>query len=519
MMPHGDQPVPPPPPPDLPADALASYQPRRGAGSLARSQLAKVAEGLLASAAPGSRWQVKRSETAATEDRPTRDAPVTVPAPIEYTLERVVGRGGFGEVWESVQQSLGRKIAVKRLRDDLHERSLSDEGEARRLEIAFRQEALTAASLEHPNIVPVHDLGLDEDGRPLIAMKMVKGKPWNELLKEDRRKLDTREFLARHLPILINLCQAVAFAHSRGVIHRDLKPSQVMVGEFGEVLLMDWGLAVIYDEGLARKYVPQLLASGFVETTRNARNPAGTPSYMAPEQTEDTPEHLGPWTDVYLLGGILYNLLTGEVPHGTSTALDAFTQARLGLVRPPEDREAKREVPPELSALAGLALQPRSVQRLPSALALVRGIEEYLSGANKRRDSQQLTAEVARKAAKHGPKTYQELTRCVEKLDRAVGFWPENPEVAPLRRWALAELALTAVQNKDHVLARHMISQVEPGPQRDAMIQQIEPDEQVLLAVHRKSRHFAMAAIALGVSTAFLLLVLVLTAVLGYLMR
>src|SRR5690606_21487394 len=101
----------------------------------------------------------------------------------------------------------------------------------------FQQEAVITANLEHPNIVPVYDLGVDSDGRPLLAMKLVRGTPWDLLIDADFKELVTDEYLAKHLPILLSMCQAVAFAHSRRIIHRDLKPSQVMVGEFGEVLL------------------------------------------------------------------------------------------------------------------------------------------------------------------------------------------------------------------------------------------------------------------------------------------
>src|SRR5690606_27022124 len=148
-----------------------------------------------------------------------------------------------------VQHTLNRVIAIKRVRDDIYDKAREHSRSSSYCEIGFRHEALTTGALDHPNIVPVYDFGEDENGRPILAMKLVRGKPWDVIMWDDYND-PTSEFLSKHLQIFISVAQAVAFAHSRGVVHRDIKPSQVMVGEFGEVVLMDWGLALVYDREL-----------------------------------------------------------------------------------------------------------------------------------------------------------------------------------------------------------------------------------------------------------------------------
>ncbi|HPB32906.1 MAG TPA: protein kinase, partial [Candidatus Sumerlaeota bacterium] len=156
-----------------------------------------------------------------------------------YLLHKIVGAGGQGEIWEASQTSLKRPVAIKRLRDE--KRSSEKDVQTRNMLMRiFHQEAIITANLEHPGIVPVHDLGIDDDGNLLLSMKLIRGELWSVIINRDSA-LPPADYYTKHLLILISVAQAVSFAHSRGVIHRDLKPSQVMIGEFGEVLVMDWG--------------------------------------------------------------------------------------------------------------------------------------------------------------------------------------------------------------------------------------------------------------------------------------
>jgi serine/threonine protein kinase len=198
-----------------------------------------------------------------------------------YRLEREIGRGGMGVVYLAEDTSLERRTAIKALPVELSTPAMAER---------LNREARVLARLDHPNIVPVYDAGALDDGRVYYAMKYVEG-----------TRLDEYRDRAAALPDLLRLfeklCEGVAFAHARGVVHRDLKPENVMVGSFGEVLLMDWGIAKVEGEA------PE--APGTV---------AGTSAYMAPEQARGDPAGTGPPADVYALGGIL-RFLMARFPH------------------------------------------------------------------------------------------------------------------------------------------------------------------------------------------------------------
>jgi serine/threonine protein kinase/tetratricopeptide (TPR) repeat protein len=369
-----------------------------------------------------------------------------------FRLDQMIGSGGFGEVWRGVQRSLGRVVAVKRLRQDILRRASQDPETYAKLDIAFLQESLTAAALDHPNILPIHELGRDGDGLPQLAMKLVRGQVWESLIYYDR-DLSFPDFLDRHLPIFVSVCQAVAFTHSRGIIHRDIKPSQVMVGDFGEVLLMDWGLAMIYDEEVAKETLAELLATRIAATRETSVNPAGTPSYMAPEQTDPECTRLAAETDIYLLGGVLYYLLTGEVPHRGDDTQVAYLCAMMGEVQPPSERAPSRKIPPDLEELAMRCLEAEPRDRPHSVIEIIVGIKDHITGAGKRRESETLVSEVAARfeSEEH---TYPVLAQCNSALARAEGLWPGNPKVAHLRDRIQLRFARLALQNGDINLAR-----------------------------------------------------------------
>lgn len=389
----------------------------------------------------------------------------------DLELRHVIGRGGFGEVWEAVQVSLGRVVAAKRLRDDLHRRGDLDTGRAFALQEAFRAEALTSASLEHPNIVPIYDLGIDEEGRTILAMKYVRGKPWSLALQEDFNAMPVPEFLARHLAILISVSQAVAYAHSRGIVHRDLKPSQVMVGEFGEVLLMDWGLAVAFDpEALSARLQNQ--HGEMVPTPGTATSPAGTPAFMAPEQTEPTAANIGPWTDVYLLGGTLYYILTGDTPHSSANSVAAFYEASEGAVVRPENKRKDREIPGDLSELCMFAMAPKPGERPGSAGVFITALQDHLSGTTSRREAMALAEDVRAKLERAGGR-YAELAEADNLLSRAMTLWPGMPGGGPLREEILGSYVKSALDHGDLMLARVQAERYETGPKRTALLDEI----------------------------------------------
>ncbi len=394
-----------------------------------------------------------------------------------YTLGKLVGRGGCGEVWEAIQPTLGRVIAVKRIREDIYERVGFDTGHMRRLEGEFVQEALTTAGLEHPNIVPVYDLGVDERGRPLIPMKLVRGKPWDEMIDDDQ-SMPMAEYLDKHLPILVDMAQAVAFAHSRGIVHRDIKPAQVMVGEFGEVLLMDWGLSMVYDQMRMEATMPDMASIGTAPSRDSATNPAGTPAFMSPEQTEKTTANLGPWTDIFLLGGTLYYMLTGTPPYMAPSAEIAMFRASMGEIEPPRRRAPARDIPPELEDIALRAMEREPRDRIPSATAFVEEIRGYITGAGKRRESRSLTEQVSFRL-EHDSLDYGTLSECDSLLLRAIGLWPQNEAAKIVRQLVLSKFVEAALENQDLVLARIQAGHIEEEETRTEFLNEIHALEKL----------------------------------------
>ncbi len=403
-----------------------------------------------------------------------------------FVLNDLIGEGGVGEVWSAVQVSLDRTVAIKKVRADRSYLELEPDSPRRLfLDQRFHDEAMITAHLEHPNIVPVYDFGKDIDGTPMLAMKRVRGEPWDRILRSDFEVLNTAEFLARHLPVFIDMMQAVAFAHSRGVVHRDLKPSQVMIGEFGEVILIDWGLAILVDgaEAEHESGVLSPAADPSLPTPSTATNPSGTPALMAPEQTHDTAENISRRTDIYLLGGTLYYLLTGYYPHDSSNAQTSMKLAAESNVVPPAERSTHRSVPGELAALAMKALARHPADRIASVGEMIDRVSDYLTGNSARRESEDLAERVADRLARLSQfglvvdlggeavdvratdaldidEIYTTLNECTNLLHRSLGLWFGNPRLAGLKDAVSAALALTAARSGDLGLARHMVPDI-----------------------------------------------------------
>ncbi len=300
---------------------------------------------------------------------PLRPAPRARVAPeldgARYRLGEMIGRGGMGEVVLAYDERIGREVAVKRIRSH----TPSEEEIAR-----FEREARVQGRLEHPAVVPVHDLARDRDGKPYFVMKRLSGTVLSELLLRIRGGRDPDEAGTRRrmLRAFVDVCNAVELAHSQGVIHRDLKPANIMLGDFGEVYVLDWGIARAMSEpdepsGAAS---PDLrLATG--ET--RAGTVLGTPAYMAPEQLGG--ERAGRAADLYALGCILYEIVAGSPLHATkrtvATAL-APVDARPSRVR--------ADAPPELDQVCAKATLVDPQERLASARALGAAVQAYLDG-------------------------------------------------------------------------------------------------------------------------------------------
>lgn len=385
---------------------------------------------------------------------------------------RMIGRGGFGEVHEAIQNSLERLVAVKIIRRDAAEKWNRNELHAAR--DLFRAEAITGGLLDHPNILPIYDLMEDSEGNPMLAMKLARGRTWRSTYLEDRGRLSREELLEKYLPVLVLVSQAVAFAHARGVVHRDLKMSQVMIGEYGEVLLMDWGLAVMYNREAVSSTTG--FVSEIVNTLETATNPAGTPAYMAPEQTDDRATKVGPWTDVYLLGGILYELMVGQTPHPGPSAEETYVQATLGFVPHPDVVCPGMALDRELVAIAMRALEKDQTRRPRNASEFSEELQAYLSGASRRRESQAKSADALRRLEGAGA-DYTEFNVVLTLASEALRLWPRNTEAIEVRERALAQFARAALKKGDLGLARLQAERMEPSLGREEVLELVASGE------------------------------------------
>jgi serine/threonine-protein kinase len=284
-------------------------------------------------------------------------------------MGRTIGEGGMGIVRLATQRSLGRSVAVKTLRPDVRDA---------RAALRLLREAWVTGTLEHPNIVPVYDLGVDEQGSPVIVLKRIEGVEWALVMRDAeaaRARYGVADLLEHNLRILVQLSNAVSLAHARGVLHRDLKPENVMIGEFGEVYLVDWGIAVSLE--------PDPL--GRLPHAADQSEMAGTPCYMAPEMLGSV-GGLGVHTDVYLLGAVLHEVLTGAPPHAGT-----FKEVVGSILRSTFTYGA--DVPPELAAIAARAMSREPADRFPSAEEFRLRIEWYL----RHRGSLAVSAEASRR--------------------------------------------------------------------------------------------------------------------------
>jgi len=334
---------------------------------------------------------------------------------------------------------IGREVALKALRD------LGDEEEAPGIAERFFREARLQGQLEHPAVVPVYDLGVSPDGRPFFTMKRVRGLTLAEIM-ERRRTESTSEEPSPHgrrrlLEAFVRICLAVDFAHSRGVVHRDLKPSNVMLGAFGEVYVLDWGVAKLLEQSedpeveSMRESLPEVSATDIGSWM-------GTPGFMAPEQIEGG--EVGPWTDVYSLGTILFEILTSEPLHPRKSPVQAISSTRAGVEARPSKRRPELHVPPEFDSILSQATAVDPQDRFPSARALAEAIEHYLDG---HRD-QQLRRDIAAGYATRAQEAVNamdadtadddELHRAaLRHVGRALALDPDNSTAAELLRQLL----------------------------------------------------------------------------------
>ncbi len=377
----------------------------------------------------------------------------------EYHLGRLIGKGGQGEVWEALQLRLGRRVAIKRA-------VKKSENVAE-----FLKEAYTSAQLDHPNIVPVYDLGtMEVEGEhvPVLSMKKVTGKSWNELIKADRNSHSRASFLSRHLPIFIDVMHAVNFAHAHNVIHRDLKPSQVMVGDFGEVFLLDWGLGIYLPENDEEAASEEEVDPNRFFTLDTATNPAGSPSYMAPEQARFDTAFLGKHTDIYLLGAVLFELVAGEPPHRGGSFKEVFHKVAMNSCIPLPDH-----APDDLREIIHKCMYTDPGDRPESVSEIIEAVEKYLTGAGRIDASRKITNEIAA-TEMETLKDYESLSDISRKLGQASHLWPENPELETARSRVLGRYVIVALEFEDFIIAQLQAERVQDERLHRELAERIE---------------------------------------------
>jgi serine/threonine-protein kinase len=325
-----------------------------------------------------------RQDTEVHPDADRGDGPARPDLGQRYEVQAEIARGGMGAVYRARDRALQRDLAVKVLLPHYADRP----DVARR----FLEEAQVAAQLQHPAIVPVHEMGTLADGRPFFTMKLVKGRTLAELLAA---RAGPQDDLPRFLGVFEQVCQAVAYAHSKGVIHRDLKPHNVMVGAFGEVQVMDWGLAKVLGAGdtQAPDGAPAPVAVvSVVETLRTAErgydtqagSALGTFGYMPPEQAKGQVARLDRRCDVFGLGAVLCEILTGSPPYAGDNPEELRSRAVLGDVGPALERLAWCGADDDLVALARSCLAADPAARPADAAAVADALRTYLDGVRER---------------------------------------------------------------------------------------------------------------------------------------
>ena len=298
---------------------------------------------------------------------------MTLPDRLE--VRERIGAGGMSHVHEARDRNLLRTAAIKLILPELSQDPVTRQ--------RMIEEAQITAQLDHPNIPPVHEIGISPEGRLFFTMKRLTGRTLAQVLAEADETPRSEQDLYRLLQHFLKLCDAVSFAHSRGVIHRDLKPDNVMVGDFGEVYLMDWGIARVMDSPESEAPKEESEDEDKPPRRRTQRTATqdgkyvGTPSYMPPEQAHGRHGHTDQRSDIFALGGILYEILTGRPPYKASTTLEMLFLAADCDVAPAEEM-VEWELPPRLCKVCRCALAKDPDQRYASVAEMTGEIDAFL---------------------------------------------------------------------------------------------------------------------------------------------
>ena len=342
----------------------------------------------------------------------------------DYELLNLLGEGGMGKVFNARQTSIDRSVAVKMLKP-------RPSGRRRDQHSKFLAEAVVTGELDHPNIVPIYDVGKDENDALFYSMKNVTGNPW----------LDTIHQKSTHdnLEILMSVADAVAFAHARGVVHRDLKPENVMLGEFGEVLVMDWGLAMPTEKFGKQRGIVRSSSMG------------GTPAYMAPEMATGPINKIGPHSDIYLLGAILFEIVTGRPPHRGKNAMKCLMAAA-------RNKIVQTDHTGELIEIAFKAMSANPKDRYKSVQEFQAAVRTYLA------HSESITlAAMAEEDLERAQKSdsYEDYSKARFGFEEALKLWDGNKRARSRLGAARLAYAHCALDKGDYDLAASLLDSTD----------------------------------------------------------
>ena len=335
----------------------------------------------------------------------------------KYVIEVLIGGGGVGEVYLVTDRDLRREVAVKLLR-----RKLGESDDAR---LQFVAEAQATSQLEHPGIPPVHDIGKAKDGRPFFTMKLIRGRTLREIVHDlllNRAEVKREYTVHRLVTILERIAEALHFAHERGVIHCDLKPANIMLGAFGEVHVMDWGLARIKgeDEGIEGRVETVLAEFGLKPEPGSIQ---GTPQYMSPEQMRGEVDSIDRRTDVYGLGALLYEVLALRPPID-ATDQELFQKVPKGEIVPVDTRNPRQKIPEALAAITRKAMAPNPEERFQTAREMAIELRVWLDGTSERerrhREAESLVA-LGREALDRFERTRADVANAEAAADQEAG--------------------------------------------------------------------------------------------------
>jgi len=345
-----------------------------------------------------------------------------------FQLTGELGVGGMGRVLEARDPELRRTVAVKMIIDPRH---VTEAQLAR-----FVAEAQITSQLEHPNIVPVYDMGVTDDGEVFIVMKKVEGRSLRQVLAAlaaGDPDVVARWPRTRLLHAFIQICNAVAYAHDRGVLHRDIKPANIMLGAFGEVLLMDWGVARVLRDARPERQHDGVEKTGVAQTMDGAA--IGTPGFMSPEQASGDLARLDPRSDVWSLGAVLYEVLT-LAPAYEADSLPALMYAVMTRApADPRERAPDRSIPPAIAEICLRAMAAEPADRFGGAAELAGALEEFLEGSKRREAAQRHVADAERAWDAHRALAAERgvLLDRERALDEAIDSWAPLEDKDALR--------------------------------------------------------------------------------------